>query len=177
MTSFFPLGLNATGSDFVLVSDYHQRLTTIGIGIPDACGLVFAASDDPVSVWAERDRGNAGLVPLSTSGSPEPSAFQMRAVVSPLPVTSFFPLGLNATEMTSPLCPLEHAPVAGSSAFQMRAVVSALPVTTVFPSGLNATERTVRSCPFSTSGAPEASAFQIRTVPSMLPVKSSLRQN
>ncbi len=70
------------------------------------------------------------------------SASHNRAVLSSDAVTTRLPSGLNAAELTGPVCPWRVAMVLPESASQTRAVLSAEAVTTRLPSGLNAAECT-----------------------------------
>ena len=69
-------------------------------------------------------------------------ASQSRAVLSPEAVTSRWPSGLNAAELTQPSCCIGMPIAFPLAASQSRAVLSPEAVTTRWPSGLNAAERT-----------------------------------
>ena len=60
-----------------------------------------------------------------------------------------WPSGENATELTSPECPLVHGPATISPvmAFNTHIVLSFEPETMCWPSGENATELTQPECP------------------------------
>jgi hypothetical protein len=86
------------------------------------------------------------------AGSPVPSAFHTRRVLSSERVTIWAPSGLNAlpppaARPTDPPCPTRIRGVPLPSAFQTRAVLSEEAVTMRVPSGLNAAERTTPWCP------------------------------
>src|SRR5262245_3927407 len=72
------------------------------------------------------------------------ATFHSRTVPSVLPVARVVPPGLNATEVTGPVCPVRGGP-AGWWVVRSHscAVPSLLPVARVVPCGLNATEVTL----------------------------------
>ena len=74
------------------------------------------------------------------------SNVQMRTVPSLLAVTTFFPSGEKAADMTSFVCPSKIRNTCPDSASQTRAVLSQLAVTSFFPSGEKATHETELVC-------------------------------
>jgi hypothetical protein len=78
-------------------------------------------------------------------GSPVPSAFHTRAVVSRDAVAMRLPSGLKAADSSAALWPRRTSGSPVPSAFHTRAVVSDDAVTRRVPSGLKAAETTLSS--------------------------------
>ena len=89
----------------------------------------------------------AVVCPLKVRTSTPVAASHSFAVLSWLPVSTYFPSGEKATLSTQPVCPLKvrtSTPVAASHSF---AVSSWLAVRTYFPSGERVTPSMVSVCP------------------------------
>ena len=107
--------------------------------------------------------------PRSTLGSPEPSAFHTRTVLSSDAETMRWPSGLHEAAKTRSSCPRSTRGCPEPSAFHTRTVLSQDAEAMRLPSGLHVAMTTVSSWPLSTLGSPEPSAFQTRTVLSSPP--------
>lgn len=66
----------------------------------------------------------------------------MRIVSSELPDTIVLPLGVTATELTDPLCPMKRKGLWLALKFQTMTVLSSEPLTTCFKLGLKQTDLT-----------------------------------
>ncbi len=98
------------------------------------------------------------------------AASQMRAVLSPDPVTTRAPSADSATLVTHFVWPLSTRSSAPVAASQIRAVLSHDPVTTRAPSADSATLQTIPVWPLSTRSSVPVAASQIRAVLSADPV-------
>src|SRR5262249_1717883 len=92
-----------------------------------------------------------------TRGAPAPSADQMRAVLSAVPVATRWPSGLKATDITGLSCSRTIG-AAALSALQIRAVPSTEAVAIRLLFGLHAEKRTAPVWPLSETGAPASDA-------------------
>ena len=74
-------------------------------------------------------------------------------VLSSLPLTSSFPSGAKATDVTPPLCPVKVRTAVPVATYHRRTVLSRLPLAMSVPSGATATVSTPTLCPMRTTGA------------------------